>query len=200
MAKKQAKNLVAARKAKRTKQFNYKVGVAKRTKVGQSLKKAGVSFEVSGPSHVEFPIQLGTSQMTVERTISPARAKIEKRLSKRKAKRLIGKGIKSKAFSPRHEAQLIAPDRPFAEAIGAKARIAAGLGLGSTAIVSFEYIPERNVLILHWWKDWKRGIPGVKYAYFNVPWEEYQNLLNASSKGRYIYYNIRMNYRFQRLG
>ena len=200
MAKKQAKNLIAARKAKRTKQMSYKSGVAKRTQVGQSLKKAGVSFEVGGPSHVEFPIQLSTSQMTVERQISPARAKIEKRLSKRKSKRLIGKGIKSKAISPRHTANLIAPDRPFAEAIGAKARIASGIGLGSTAIVTFEYIPERKVLILHWWKDWKRQIPGVKYAYYGVPWEEYEKLVKASSKGRYIYYNIRSNYRFRRLG
>ena len=197
---KSARNMVAARKGKHTRQMNYKAGASKRTKVGQSLKKAGVSFEVGGPSHVEFPIQIDISQMTVERTISPIRAKIEKRLSKRKTKRLVGKGIKSKAISPRHKANLIGPDRPFAEAIGAKARIAAGLGLGSTAIVTFEYIPDRKVLILHWWKDWKRGIPGVKYAYYGVPWKEYENLVNASSKGRYIYYNIRMNYNFKRLG
>lgn len=123
-----------------------------------------------------------------------------KRLSKRKTKRLVGKGIKSKAYSPRHKANLIDPDRPFAESIGAKARIASGMGLGSTAIVTFEYIPERLVLILHWWKDWKRQIPGEKYAYYGVPEEEHTKLVNASSKGRYIYYNIRSKYNFQRLG
>lgn len=195
-----AKALVIARKAKQTKKFAFKAAAAKRTKVGQSLKKAGVSFDVSGPQHVSFDIEIGTSQMTVERRISPKREQIEKRLSKRKTKRLIGKGIKSRAFSPRHRANLITPDRPFAEAIGAKARIASGIGLGSTAIVTFEYIPEREVLILHWWKDWKRGIPGEKYAYYDVPEREHTNLVNASSKGRYIYYNIRMNYRFRRLG
>lgn len=103
------------------------------------------------------------------------------------------KYITATAISMRHTAHLIEPDKPFSET-----RTLAH-GLQSTAIVSFEYYPTRNLLILVWWKNWKKGIKGSEYAYFDVPHEIYEGLLQASSKGRFVYYNIRTSFKYMRL-
>jgi hypothetical protein len=96
------------------------------------------------------------------------------------------KKIFTTAISYRYAADLLDPQRGFTDD-----REAHSHGSRSTAIISFTYIDERRFLMLHWWKDWKQGIPGPTYGYFNVPWETYEELVRASSKGRYIYYNIR---------
>jgi hypothetical protein len=119
-------------------------------------------------------------------------------LRKRAVKRIRKKArgfITSIAISPRHRADLIEPFKAFTDD-----RMKAGHGLLSTAIVSFEYYPEQEMLILVWWKDWKKGIAGPAYAYFSVPFDVYEGLLKASSKGRYVYYNIRTSFKYKRLG
>ena len=164
---------------------------AKRTTVGKSLTKAGIDFEV------------GTSGLTVtkEAPMSGMAKRKKMKQTRRAAKKVMRKekGMLSTAISMRHRKHLIDPDRPFAAAISDQERIASGLGLGSTAIVTFEYFEERRMLVLHWWKDWKKQIPGTKYAYFDVPIWKYDRLVRASSKGRYIYYNIRTSHPFKRL-
>ena len=102
--------------------------------------------------------------------------------------------IEPSAVSYRYKAHLIEPERPFADDRGKY-----GHGVQSTAIVSFEYYPTRNLLVLIWWKDWKKGIVGSEYAYFDVPWNIYEGLIQASSKGRYVYYNIRTSFKYLRL-
>jgi hypothetical protein len=104
------------------------------------------------------------------------------------------KKIFSAAISYRYAADLIDPDRPFDDD-----RAAFKHGALSTAIVSFTYIPERRFLMLHWWKDWKKKIEGPKYGYFNVPMDVYIELVRASSKGRYIYYNVRTSFPYVRM-
>ena len=42
-------------------------------------------------------------------------------------------------------------------------------------------------------------LSGSKYRYFNVPQFIYDDLVNASSKGRYFWRNIRGVYEYQRL-
>lgn len=164
---------------------------AKRTTVGKSLTKAGVDFEV------------GTSGLTItkEAPMSGMAKRKKMKRTRRAARKVMRKekGMLSTAVSLRHRRFLVDPDRPFAESIGAEARIKSGLGLGSTAIVTFEYFEERRMLVLHWWKNWKKQIPGAKYAYFDVPIWKYDRLVRASSKGRYIYYNIRTSHPFRRL-
>lgn len=114
---------------------------------------------------------------------------------KRKIKRIRKKAlgyVTATAVSPRHLADLLGPTT-FAEKRTEKH------GLRSTAIVSFEYYPEQNMLILVWWKNWKKGIVGSAYAYFGVPMDTYEGLLKASSKGRYVYYNVRTSFKYKRL-
>lgn len=42
-------------------------------------------------------------------------------------------------------------------------------------------------------------LSGSTYRYFDVPMDEYEQLIKASSKGRYFWRNIRDNYSYKRL-
>lgn len=188
-----------------------RISGAKRTKVGKSLTKHGVSFEV------------GTKGLKVSRQAQ--------RVYKRKAGRRRKRGVKGKTYgarvgglkrslqsktgvkaigwktptplSPHHKAQLLFPSRPF----GARTQLIRKLqgGYISTAIYKFEYLPAHKVLIVQFWKIRirKKKIvsrqPGGIYAYYGVSNRRYMNFVNASSKGRYFYYNIRGWFRFKRL-
>jgi hypothetical protein len=90
-------------------------------------------------------------------------------------------------------------DKSFAYPIRAAQRIKAGHGFLSTAIASFYYIAADQQLFIVWWKDWTKRIVGSMYVYFDVQWSTYEALVNAPSKGRYTYYNIRTSFRFRRL-
>ena len=62
----------------------------------------------------------------------------------------------------------------------------------STAIRRFKYyIDERRLRI--WW------VEGGVYDYYDVPESVVNNLIDAHSKGRYVYYNIRTSYEFKRI-
>ena len=68
----------------------------------------------------------------------------------------------------------------------------------STAIHSMGYNIEKRVLQLTFWKYKQRG-PGGTYIYYNVPPEVWKSLQQASSKGRFFWYNIRGIYNFKRI-
>ena len=104
-----------------------------------------------------------------------------------------------RAISPRHKADLVKPDEPFA--------ILQMKGdMFSTAIRKFDYDPVTLTLKVQFWKvrvKKKRVVsrrPGGIYLYFVVPPKVHEDLIRASSKGRYFYYNIRGLYNFTRLG
>ena len=68
----------------------------------------------------------------------------------------------------------------------------------STAIYSMAYDPDKKVLRLTFWKYKQRGAGGT-YLYYNVPLELWKSLQQASSKGRFFWYNIRGLYNFRRV-
>lgn len=64
--------------------------------------------------------------------------------------------------------------------------------MASTAIRRFKYDIEKKVLRI-WW------VEGGVYDYYNVPESVVIELSQAQSKGRYVYYNIRTNYKYSRV-
>ena len=72
------------------------------------------------------------------------------------------------------------------------------ISLESTAIYKMGYDPNRQILYITFWTYKMRGA-GDTYAYYMVPPDVWESLNEASSKGRYFYYNIRLNYRYKRL-
>ena len=70
--------------------------------------------------------------------------------------------------------------------------------LESTAIHSMKYDPKTNLLWITFW-GYKQRYVGDTYVYYRVPEREWIALNEASSKGRWFYYNIRTRYRYSRV-
>jgi len=68
----------------------------------------------------------------------------------------------------------------------------------STAIYSMAYDPKTNTLWITFWK-YKMTGPASTYVYYNVPLQVWTALNEASSKGRWFYYNIRHEYNYSRI-
>ena len=68
----------------------------------------------------------------------------------------------------------------------------------STAIYSMSYDPKRQILWLTFWRYKQRGA-GHTYAYYKVDPSVWEQLNEASSKGRYFWYYIRGQYNFARI-
>jgi hypothetical protein len=66
--------------------------------------------------------------------------------------------------------------------------------IDSTAITRIGYDAANRVLSV-WFRD-----SGLRYDYFDVPREEYDAFLAASSRGAYFSANIRDRYRTERIG
>jgi hypothetical protein len=64
--------------------------------------------------------------------------------------------------------------------------------VSSSNLASVGYDAENQILEI----EFSHG--GV-YQYFDVPKEEYQALMNASSLGSYFYHNIRDGYQYSKL-
>ena len=197
-------NPVAARKAKITKRLNYKAAAAKRTPTAQMLKKKGVGFEVSGPSHVEPKIEIDASNITV--TISHHKTGKKIRESKRRAR----KARKTAFISPHATSMRHIENFPGTlkerealvkhKVIGDKERIDLGHGVLSTAIDEFAYNDAEYILYIRFWLNWKdRTTSKIMYAYFGVPLQVYEGLLKASSIGKYFNIYIKGRYSFKRI-
>lgn len=63
----------------------------------------------------------------------------------------------------------------------------------SSNIQSVGYDPDSSVLEVEFKKN------GAVYQYYDVPQYEYEEFMNAESKGRYLNMNIK-NYKSQRVG
>lgn len=63
----------------------------------------------------------------------------------------------------------------------------------SSSVQSVNYDPDNAILEIEFKKN------GSIYQYYEVPQYEYDELMNAESKGKYIHMNIK-KYRCQRVG
>jgi hypothetical protein len=70
--------------------------------------------------------------------------------------------------------------------------------LESTAIQAMSYDPKTNQLWITFW-GYKQRWVGNTYVYYRFPEKEWIRLNEASSKGRYFYYNIRGKYQYSRV-
>lgn len=66
------------------------------------------------------------------------------------------------------------------------------LKLDSKMLASVAYDPDKQILYL-------RFRTGEVYRYFEFSAEDYQNFLNAESRGKYFLANIRDQFRYERL-
>ncbi|MDP9115260.1 MAG: KTSC domain-containing protein [Acidobacteriota bacterium] len=66
------------------------------------------------------------------------------------------------------------------------------LKLDSKMLASVAYDPNKQILYL-------RFRTGEVYRYFEFSAEDYQNFLNAESRGKYFLANIRDQFRYERL-
>ena len=107
--------------------------------------------------------------------MKPRREMIRRRFSKEKQ-------MVEKVISPRHEAYLIHPGKEF----GGKVRES----LLSTCFAKYEYDPKTFSLKVWFWAYKQRGISGV-YILWDIAQWEFQEFLQASSKGRHFYYTWR---------
>ena len=170
------RNLAKARRAKKRKRLTYKSAAAKRTTVYQVGKKKGITADIG--------IEGIKTTININRPIS-------------------GGYQHEKAISPHYEANLLFPDRPFSVRTELIRKIQGGYI--STAIHSFEYIPDTKTLKVTFWKiRIRKGKivsrrAGSTYLFFNVSNRRYLNFLKASSKGRYFYYNIRGWFKYKRI-
>ena len=127
-------------------------------------------------------------------------AKKSKKVSKLRMARTIYRGkrskqkeVQSRVFSERRETKALSPMVAFKPYTTDKP-----ISAESTAIYSMEYDPATKVLRITFW-GYKMKRKGSTYVYYNVPLEVWQALTEASSKGRFFYYNIRTDYNYSRV-
>lgn len=200
--KKQAKSRLVARQAViKARTARTKV-VGTGTKTPQEIRR-DLDREITR----NLPKRKPSSGRRRKRGRQSAKSKVASRgykTSNKRLKKLRKRGaITPIAISNRYKAHLLMPNKPFSIPVTDvdpyRQRERASHGRLSTALVSFSYIPEEQMLFLTFWKNWKKRIEGSTYVYFDVPWATYDGLIKASSKGRFMYYNIRTNYAFKRL-
>ena len=68
----------------------------------------------------------------------------------------------------------------------------------STAIYAMKFDPHTNLLWITFW-GYKQRYVGSTYVYYRVPYELWVALNEASSKGRFFYYNIRTSFKYSRV-
>ena len=88
------------------------------------------------------------------------------------------KQMTQKVVSMRHKAHLMEPGRPFK---------ATRKDLLSECFAKFEYDPKTYSLRVWFWGHNQKGISGV-YILWDIAQWEYEEFLQASSKGRHFYY------------
>ena len=170
----QRRNLAKARRAKKRIRYTYKSAAAKRTKVYKAGKKLGITADI------------GTKGITIEKKININRP-------------ITGGYQTQKPLSPHYQKDLVMPHKEFSRRTKLIRRLQGGMM--STAIESFEYIPDQLTLKLTFWKIKIRGkkivsrTKGSTYLFFPMSWTSYMNFLKSSSKGRHFYYVIRPQYK-----
>ena len=184
-----ASNIIRARIAKRQKAFRSKSAAAKRTKVGQSLKKAGVPFTVSAKDLkiVREPLKTG------KRKIALRKAQIKRRhtvhMKRASLFRVTAAGnlrarakqieIKTLVISPRGRALTRGVTDPFQKPPTDQPQSVQDFFLGSRAIRRMAYDPSTSTLEVVF-------TTGYGYHFFGVPQSLWINFQIAQSKGRFF--------------
>ena len=110
-----------------------------------------------------------------------------------RGRRARGREIVSRVFSERRETRAISPSvafKPFTtQQLPSRE---------STAIYRAEYDPKRNLLIVTFW-GYKQRYVGSTYVYYGVSYDLWVRFMEASSKGRFFYYNIRTVFQYTRV-
>lgn len=103
----------------------------------------------------------------------------------------------TQVISPRHEAEMYRPAH-MQMAMFDPLMLEARTSLLSTCIYSFDYDPKTFSLDITFW-GYKQRYKAGTWRYYRVPMDIVENLIKASSKGRYFYYNIRTSFQYKRI-
>ena len=68
--------------------------------------------------------------------------------------------------------------------------------VGSSNISALSYLPEQKVAAVTFHKN---GIETSTYWYYNVPYEIFEQWVNAESQGKFLFTHIKGNYHYQRV-
>lgn len=188
-SKGRASNIIRARIAKRQKAFRKKSGAAKRTKVGRSLKQAGVPFEVSAKDLTIVREPLKTAKVKIKNrniqtkrrhTVHMKRASLfrvsQEGILRARAKRIEAQTI---VISPRGRAMAKGVTDPFAAPPKDQPQGVQDFFLGSSAIRRMAYDPNTSTLEVVF-------TTGYGYHFLNVPRSVWINFQMAQSKGRFF--------------
>lgn len=107
-----------------------------------------------------------------------------------RGRRARGKETVSRVYSERFETKAISP------MVAYKPYETEQLISGeSTAIYAMKYDPKTNLLWITFW-GYKQRYVGSTYVYYRVPYNLWVALNEASSKGRFFYFNIRSRFSY----
>lgn len=165
-----------------------KISGAKRTKVAQSLKKAGVKFEqIKAPGVIIDPKDTtrGKKAPTVKQT----------RIKKRKSKRITGMKAKRTTVFETKVTQVTSMRgriHPMAMQPMDMPQDPQNEWVDSVVIASYRYSAESRRLQITF-------VPGGTWEYFRVPERVVKGLGVAQSKGRYFHRMIRLQYNDRRI-
>lgn len=184
-----ARNIIIARKAKRTKTFKTRAGAAKRTKVAQSLKRAGVPLVVSAkdlkifrdkPKSAKAKIAKRKLRIKKRHTVHMKRASLF-RVTAAGELRARAKRIQTETLviSPRGRPLAKGVTDPFAKPPKDQPQAVQDYLLGSRAIRRMAYDPDTGTLEVVF-------TTGYGYHFFDVPQSVWINFRMAQSKGRFF--------------
>ena len=182
-------NIIRARIAKRQKAFRRRSAGAKRTKVGQSLKKAGIPFTVSAKDLVIVREPLKTAKIRIKNrniqtkkrhTVHMKRASLF-RVTAEGNLRARAKQIETRTIviSPRGRGLTRGVTDPFEKPPTDQPQSVQDFFLGSRAIRRMAYDPNTSTLEVVF-------TTGYGYHFFGVPRSLWLNFQMAQSKGRFF--------------
>ncbi len=187
-----AQRLVIARRAKRSKAFRRRAAAAKRTRVGQTLKKAGVPFIVSAkdlkiirepkPKSAKAKITKRNIQTKNRASIHMRRASLFRVTAEGplrvRAKRILT-DPEGFPISPRGRVLIKGVTDPFQKPPKDQPQSVQDYFLGSRAIRRRAYDPSTRTLEVVF-------TTGYGYHFFDVPYSVWLNWLKAQSAGRFF--------------
>ena len=195
MARRNAQALITARKAKRTKKFVFKAAAAKRTQVGQSLKRAEIPFGVSSTGITVTVLKKPSTipKKSTKTKVASRNQKIRRRsgVHMRRASlfRVSAAGeLRTRARRIEAETLVISPrgrplakgvTDPFAKPPSDQPQGVQDFFLSSRAIRRYAYDPSVQTLEVVF-------TTGYGYHFFKVPRSVWINFQMAPSKGRFF--------------
>jgi hypothetical protein len=184
-----SRNIIKARIAKRQIAFKRKSAGAKRTKVGQSLKRAGVPFTVSAKDVTIVREPLKTAKTKIKNRNIQTKRRHTVHMKRASLFRVSAEGqlrarakqieIKTLVISPRARKMRIGVTDPFAQPPKTMPQSVQDYFLGSRAIRRMAYDNRTRTLEVVF-------TTGYGYQFFEVPYNVWINFQMAQSKGRFF--------------